>query len=266
MTMSITPDLGYEQIYFERLEETKSMVTLATLLDFLDQGVGRGLSYREIMTEVYKEAESANPRGVPTQTPEVSLASSVIRSNVKIMIYNIIEFSITNLIRAIYDRIEDEHCSYAEVSEHLRAIWHRTRMHDALSKPTANNNTAEQVSKKLLDHAVSNTTLRLNVRHAIAGGNLDGDKILQLFDTHGVSVHASKSDYRASEFKDIKDRRNDLAHGSVSFEDAGSQTTTSELAELLDHVDSFLSQLRKDVIDYLDAQGYRATQRSSDKS
>lgn len=266
MAMDIIPDLGYEQVYFERLEETKSMVTLATLLDFLDQGVGGGLSYREIMTKVYEEAENANPRGVPTQTPEVSLASSVIRSNVKIMIYNIIEFSVTNLIRAIYDRVEDEQCSYAEVSEHLRAVWHHTRMRDALSKPTANNNTAEQVSKKMLDHAVANTALRLNVRHAIAGGNLDGDKILQLFDTHGVSVHASKSDYRANELKDIKDRRNDLAHGSVSFEDAGSQTTTSELAELLDHVDSFLSQLRKDVIDYLDAQEYRMARRSDDES
>lgn len=29
-------ELGYEQVYRERLEETRSMVTLATLLDFLD--------------------------------------------------------------------------------------------------------------------------------------------------------------------------------------------------------------------------------------
>lgn len=250
-------NLGYEQVYFDRLEETRSMVTLATLLDFLDQGVGDGPTYREIMAKVHKEAERANPKGVPTQTPEVSLVSSVIRSNVKIMIYNIIEYSVTHLVQAIYDRIKDERCGYAEVSDELRAIWHRTLIRNALSDPNANNNTAERISKKLLDHAISNAALRLETRHSIAGGNLDGNKILQLFRDHGVLVHAANSDYREDEFKDIKDRRNGLAHGSVSFEEIGSQITTSELAELLDHVDSFLAQLRNDVIAYLDAGEYR---------
>ena len=241
--------LGYEQLYSDRLEETKSMITLATLLDVLDQGVGEDLTYRSIMAKAYEEAESANPKG--------SLVSSVVRSNVKIMIYNIIEFSVTSLVQAIYDRIEGEQCGYAEVSEKLRAIWHRTRMRSRLNDPTANNNTAERVSKELLDHAVANTTLHFETRHSIAGGNLDGDKILQLFNDHGVVVHAAEGNYRANELKDIKDRRNGLAHGSVSFEEAGSQITTSELAELLSHVDSFLTQLRKDVIAYLDAGRYR---------
>lgn len=249
--------LGYEQLYSDRLEETKSMITLATLLDVLDQGVGEDLTYRSIMAKAYEEAESANPKGIPTRTPEVSLVSSVVRSNVKIMIYNIIEFSVTSLVQAIYDRIEGEQCGYAEVSEKLRAIWHRTRMRSRLNDPTANNNTAERVSKELLDHAVANTTLHFETRHSIAGGNLDGDKILQLFNDHGVVVHAAEGNYRANELKDIKDRRNGLAHGSVSFEEAGSQIITSELAELLSHVDSFLTQLRKDVIAYLDAGRYR---------
>lgn len=251
--------LGYEQIYLDRLEETKSMITLATLLDILDQGVGEDLTYRKIMAEAYEEAESANQQGIPTQTPEVSLVSSVVRSNVKIMIYNIIEYTVTSLVQAIYDQIKEDQCGYADVSEKLRIIWHRTRMHSSINNPNANNNTAERVSKELLDHAVANNALRFEARHSLASGNLDGNKILQLFDDHGVSVHTANSGYREDELKDIKNRRNDLAHGSVSFTEAGSQITTSELAELLGHVDSFLTQLRKDVIDYLDAEEYRLT-------
>ena len=218
------------------------MITLATLLDILDQGLGNDLNYRKVMAKAYKEAENANPKGIPAQTPEVSLASSVIRSNVKIMIYNIIEFAVTNLVQAIYDRIEHEQCGYAGVSEKLRSIWHHTRMRSRLNDPSANNNTAERISKELLDHAVAKTALHFETRHSIAGGNLDGDRILQLFNDHGVMVHTAESEYRANELKDIKDRRNGLAHGSVSFEETGSQITTSELAELLDHVDSFLTQ------------------------
>ena len=102
--------------------------------------------------------------------------------------------------------------------------------------------------------------MRLDTRKTISGGNLDGDKILRLFDDHGVSVHTEDVGFRADELKDIKDRRNDLAHGSVSFAEAGNQVTTSELAGLINHVDSFLAQLRKDVIAYLNSGDYRANQ------
>lgn len=252
-------ELGYEQVYQERLEETRTMVTLATLLDFLDQDSGDGYDYDSVMARARAVAERANQNGLPAPTPEVTLASSVIRSNVKIMIYNIIEFSVTSLIRAIYDRLKDENCGYADVSEKLRTLWHRTQMR-TLGDPSASNDTAVRLSKQLLDKAIANTALRLDTHKTISGGNLDGNKILKLFDDHGVSVHAADAEFRANELKDIKDRRNDLAHGSVSFAEASNQVTTSELAGLIDHTDSFLTQLRKDVIDYLDFGGYKANQ------
>lgn len=249
--------LGYEQVYHERLEETKSMITFATLLDVLDQGVDSRFDYRQVMNMVFKEAQSANPAGVPTQVPDVSCVSSVIRSNVKIMIYNIIEFSVTNLIQAIYDRLEEEKCGYVGVSESLRSLWHHACMR-VLSDPNANNGTAERISKKLLDEVVSNATVHIEVRQTMPGGNLDGEEILRLFDKHGVSVHAADSGYRADELRDVKARRNDLAHGSISFAEAGNQVTTAELSELISHVDSFLDQLRLDVVHYLDSGKYRA--------
>lgn len=251
--------LGYEQLYQDRLDETKAMITLATLLDFLDQGVDDDIDYRFIMSKAYAIAESANSSGLPSDLPDVTLVSSVIRSNVKIMIYNIIEFSVTSLIQAIYDRLDDEGCSYVDVSEKMRALWHHTRMRK-LRDPNASNETAEHISKQLLDAAISNATVHINPRQTMTGGNLDGEEILKLFDKHGVSVHTATSSFNSDELKDIKDRRNALAHGSVSFADAGNQVTTAELAELLGHVDSFLTQLRTDVISYLDLGEYKARQ------
>ena len=90
---TITSSLGYEQIYHERLRETRNMITFASLLDALDQGVCEDVTYRKVMNEAYEIARKANPNGVPTQVPDVSLVSSVIRSNVKIMVYNISEYT-----------------------------------------------------------------------------------------------------------------------------------------------------------------------------
>ena len=122
-------NLGYEEVYNDRLGETKSMITLATLLDSLDQGA-EGVRYNAVMRGAYEIAEKANPSGLPSSTPDVTLVSSVIRSNVKLMIYNIIEYSVTNLMQAIYDRVKDEGCGYAEVSEKLQSIWHHTQMYN----------------------------------------------------------------------------------------------------------------------------------------
>lgn len=148
-------NLGYEQLYQERLNETKSMITLATLLDFLDQGTGNGIDYRLVMAEARAIAEEANHDGLPSATPDVTLIASVIRSNVKIMVYNIIEFSVTSLLQAIYDCLEDEHCSYACISEKLQKLWHHTRMR-AIRSPSASNETVENISKQLLDEAIAN--------------------------------------------------------------------------------------------------------------
>lgn len=259
-------NLGYEEVYNDRLDETKSMITLATLLDSLDQGVGDA-RYDSIMRGAYEIAKKANPNGVPMPTPDVTLVSSVIRSNVKLMVYNIIEFSITSLMRAIYDRIKDEDCGYADVSEKLQLLWHQTQMRSRLSKPNANNESAERISKELLDYAVENNVLGFNPRNTIAGGNLDADIIFKLFDKHGISIHDDVTNCRTDELKgeleDIKDRRNALAHGSVSFAEAGNQVTTSELAELVNHVDSFLTQLHQDVSTYLNASEYRRSMSES---
>ncbi|WP_165171267.1 MAE_28990/MAE_18760 family HEPN-like nuclease [Adlercreutzia sp. ZJ242] len=251
--------LGYEQLYQERLDETKSMITLATLLDFFDQGIGNGVDYQFVMNKARVIAESANHGGLPSDTPDVTLVASVIRSNVKIMIYNIIEFSVTSLIQAIYDRLDDESCSYVDVSAKLRILWHHTRMRK-LRDPNASNETAERISKELLDEAIANVTIHISSRQTLIGGNLDGEEIFKLFDKHGISIHAAKSGFRSSELKDIRDRRNDLAHGAVSFVDAGNQVTTAELAELINNVDSFLTQLRLDVMSYLDSGAYRASE------
>lgn len=252
-------NLGYEQVYRERLEETKSMITLATLLDFLDQGVDEGIDYQLVMSKARKIAESANQVGLPSATPDVTLVASVIRSNVKIMVYNIIEFSVSSLVQAIYDRLAEESCGYVDVSESLRTLWHHTHMRK-LRDPNASNETAERISKDLLNKAIQNATVKISARHTLAGGNLDGEEILRVFNRHGVCVHVANSDYRPNELKDIKDRRNDLAHGSISFADAGNQVTTAELAELINHVDSFLTQLRLDVVSYLNSGEYKTSE------
>lgn len=249
--------LGYEETYNQRLCEIKDMIVFLALMDASEQGINEE-SYYSIM-EKAKERVSMMYSNISVDTiPRYSVIASVIRSNTKIMIYNMIEYTASSLLQSIYDRINDDQCGYAEVSEELRRIWHRSHLFKKIKDPNANDTTVEETSKRLLDHAICNATLTFEVRDIVSGGNLDGDTILKLFQIHGVHLHPSESHYRQDELKDIKIQRNELAHGTVSFSDAGSQVTVSDLNSILNNVDSFLVQLRKDVISYLANRQYRS--------
>ena len=190
-------NLGYEEVYNDRLGETKSMITLATLLDSLDQGA-EGVRYNAVMRGAYEIAEKANPSGLPSSTPDVTLVSSVIRSNVKLMIYNIIEYSVTNLMQAIYDRVKDEGCGYAEVSEKLQSIWHHTQMYNGLSDPKASNSTAESISCQVIvtgDASVGSIDAdALAIRYADGVVTAEGAARIDAYSTTGALVGSARAD------------------------------------------------------------------------
>ena len=48
---------------------------------------------------------------------------NILKSNVSLMIYNIIEYTVTNLIDSIYDEIRINHLSYIDVNDSIRSLW-----------------------------------------------------------------------------------------------------------------------------------------------
>lgn len=248
--------LGYEETYFQRRDEIKDMIVFMALMDAAEQGSVEN-SYYSVMEKAKGQVSQMYCNINVDVIPDYSLIASVIRSNTKIMIYNLIEYAASSLLQAIYDRICDDQCGYAEVSDELKKIWHSSHLFKRIRDPNANHTTVEQTSKRLVDIAISKATLTFEVRDVISGGNMDGDTILKLFQTHGVQLHPANSRYRQDELKDIKNQRNELAHGAISFSDAGNQVTVSDLNNILVNVDSFLNQLRSDVIAYLTDRQYR---------
>ena len=70
--------LGYEVTYQDRLDETRNMITLATLLESLDQGISDSINYRSVMEGAYAIASKSNPTGRPSGMPDITIVSNVI--------------------------------------------------------------------------------------------------------------------------------------------------------------------------------------------
>lgn len=184
--------------------------------------------------------------------------SNILKSNLSLMIYNIIEFTITNLVECIYDRIEKEELAYVDINGYLQKLWTATAL--KFSKdPTANHTTFIKKSEDIIEKIISRSTITFRARDTLPGGNLDGIAITETMKKHGIFVNCNSDNYRPDILKNIKDKRNDLAHGSVSFVEALRDSSIDEIAEKNFLVSQFLDELVENVAEYLDNNRYKNT-------
>lgn len=184
--------------------------------------------------------------------------SNILKSNLSLMIYNLIEFTVTNLVECIYDRIEMENLAYIDINDCLKKLWTATIL--KFSKdPSANHNTFIKKSEYIIEQIISRSTITMNPRDTLPAGNLDGDTIKETMQKHGVVVDYSSDNYRPDVLRSIREKRNDLAHGSVSFVEALRDSSIEDIETKYNLVFQFLDELIKNVSDYLDNKCYKNT-------
>lgn len=181
---------------------------------------------------------------------------NILKSNVSLMIYNIIEYTVANLVDSIYDEIRINGLSYVDVNESIKELWRKTILKPA-SDPNANFNTFlrknEEIIKKILDHV----TLDMYSKNTLPGGNLDGISIRETFESHGIHFATNSHNYRPDILEGIKENRNNLAHGSVSFVEATREESIIDIKRNATIVIAFLDELIENVSAYITEQKYK---------
>lgn len=181
---------------------------------------------------------------------------NILKSNVSLMIYNIIEYTVTNLIECIYDQIRGNHLDYLHVSESLKMIWRKTVL-KSIQDPNANQNTFLKKNEEIINAIINKTELDIHARNSMPAGNLDGISIKETMESHGVHIRTNSRNYRPDILERIKERRNNLAHGTVSFIEAVRENTINEIYENERCVVAFLEELIESVKNYLDEEKYK---------
>ena len=180
---------------------------------------------------------------------------NILKSNVSLMIYNIIEYTAANLIDCIYDEIRKNHLSYVDVNASIKALWRRTIL-KATNDPSANFNTFLKKNEEIIAVILRKTTLEMNSRNTLPAGNLNGPSIKETFELHGIKIQTSSPNYRPDILDEIKENRNNLAHGAVSFVDAVRSDSISDIRSNEKFVVAFLEELIDTVTTYINEQRY----------
>ena len=94
-------------------------------------------------------------------------------------------------------------------------------------------------------------------------GNLDADKIRQICHDHGILISIPNNCRGGLVLDDVKEKRNNLAHGTVSFVECGRDYTIDDLEKIKNETTIFLTAILNGMKNYYDSKLYLSANSSS---
>lgn len=171
----------------------------------------------------------------------------ILKAQFLIILYNMVESTVCECLNSIYDTIFDEGLEFVKLSPKMKNMWRNYLQRKHL--PDANKTDSE-----LKHMPIHFEELAINI-----SGSLDFRKIIDVFDKHGCTLDDSKRDDISESFLIVKNKRNLLAHGNISFSTCGSNYLLSNLDNYRNHIVSYMDDVVKKTCDYLVNKQYRAT-------
>ena len=203
--------------------------------------------------ETYLDLLQSLDRQVQSGPPEIGGSEITVQqqrilySSVYLQLYNLVEATVTWCIDAIFTASAiDGKWKTEDLTQELRCEWTRltARTHVFMDQEQRLNYAVKALEKVIQGEAVSWPPPDRHRR-----GNWDDDAIAALSAKLGCKLQLSPEIYQAVKrpirddkgpLKLIRDLRNQLAHGALSFEECGTGVTVTDLRETKDKTVSYL--------------------------
>ena len=93
----------------------------------------------------------------------------------------------------------------------------------------------------------------------IFSGNVDAKKIKEIADKYGFSHQTdSKFTKNGAKLVTVKEKRNDLAHGEISFQECGKDYTIQDIIAIKNEVIKYLEEILNNIEQFLLQDKHRA--------
>jgi len=171
-----------------------------------------------------------------------TLLTKTLKGVVFLLLYNLIESTMREAISFIHDSILSNRVTYEDLRLELKKeLWKRAKNNN-LKTDDLVDGTSGGISANL--HQVTYDSKK------IFSGNVVRDEIKKLARIYGFSESTEYSKTGGgNQLEQIKENRNDLAHGNKTFSEVGSGNTVADLKSLSDKVIHYIYEII-DNIDY----------------
>lgn len=215
-----------------------------------DERVGEIELYFGAVSELYENKHDSEPHEYFKDD-----FLKMLKSNLILMIYNLVESTIMGGIMQIYAQLKSEGYTYNDVREEIKKIWFEFKFNEVYDR-NAHFNSYRDKAADIINAILEGKTLELNRKATDISGNLDADKIRIICHEHGITYSLSQDCKGGMVLKDVKDKRNDLAHGTLSFEECGRSYSLIDLKEIKEETISFLKGILDGMNAYYSSKRY----------
>lgn len=181
----------------------------------------------------------------------------ILRANSFLLLYNLIESTIYNSIISIFDKIADNQIKYFEMIKEVQKYWlNNLYKHDDKKKKETIIDAFMNIANQIFNDNISLASNEINY-----GGSLDAQAIFDTAKSMKIEIgnvhRVYNKDIHGEILKNIKDKRNWLAHGEKSFSEVGDDITFSQLLEAKSQVKIFLEEFINSVEAYIVNESYK---------
>jgi len=179
----------------------------------------------------------------------------MLKSNALLMVYNLVESSIMGGILEIYDELKSNGYTYKDVRKEIQDIWFSFKFNQVYDK-SAHYNSYRDKAMEIINSILNGETIILDRKATDISGNLDANKIRQICKDHGITYTIDDDCKGGIVLEDVKNKRNELAHGTTSFVECGRNYSIEDLIKIRDQTIKFLDCILGGMKQYYEAKRY----------
>ncbi len=225
---------------------------MQAIYDMFDERV------REI--DLYFEAVKELDRGTANHTAETPYFNSefikILKANTLLMIYNLVESTVMGGILEIYDKLRQEGLTYSGVRKEIKDIWFSYKFRQVYDQQ-AHFNSYKGKALEIVNSILTGEVIELDRTATAISGNLDAQQIRNVCNEHGIVFQTDAASRGGVVLETVKDRRNDLAHGTLSFAECGRDYSIDDLEKIKNETVLFLRGLLVGMKQYYDGKQYQ---------
>lgn len=223
--------------------------------------------YSEVETylDFLKDIEVATRAGPPRLRNSNAVISTeqlqILKSSFYLQLYNLTEATVTRCLKTIEAAIETAELRPTEFPLGLQREWIRSvaRTHE----PNLGVDKRFDAARKLAELLMTGDPVQGFELHVSGGGNWDDGEIAKLFKRLGNKVELPQGIRKATKrpLRDelgslqlVKQRRNALAHGSLSFVECSDAVMVQELSDMAETVRDYLHWAVESTVKFITAE------------
>ncbi len=225
---------------------------MAAVLERFNQGVIELRLYLRLLGSL--EARALKLR---FHTANSDQCFRILKASTFLLIYNVVEAGVRSAFDDLYEDIVAHGMTYPDVIQEIQQEWLGQAFRE-LTPESANKQTYVELTQRLLDQTRSAAILQMSARRLPISGNLDGDSIRLLCKRHRIVLRVHRNAFGGVALNTVKEKRNALAHGLVSFAECGRDYTVGDLERISSQAAMFIRGLIASVRGYKKDAEFRA--------